>query len=225
MATCSLNRPLYPILHSVSSSLLRPTVLSTAICLLHSHLYPSKSLCTTTGHCPPLRYSAPSMVLFSLYGPMSPLRPSVPSMVLCPLYDPLPPLPPSIPSTALCPLYCPLCPLQLYFPLYDPLSCLRPSVSSTALCSLYGPLPPLRPLETSKISEMTPLVLRNVLQNAFRQNSKGYYNLFRISNSRDYRDNHDYRCSSEIFSDNREKVNALVKKVAIIAIITSNKKR
>jgi hypothetical protein len=115
------------------------------------------------------------MVLCLLYIHLSPLWSYVPSTTLCHLYCPLPPLQPSIPSraicpsTALCPLYCPLCPLQLYFTLYDPLSCLRPSVSSTALCSLYGPLSPLRPLETSEISKMTPLVSRNVLQNAFRK--------------------------------------------------------
>ncbi len=47
------------------------------------------------------------------------------------------------------------------------------------------------------------------MQNAFRQNSKGYRDLFRISDNRDYRDNHDYH-SSEILSDNRE--------IAIIAL-------
>jgi hypothetical protein len=56
----------------------------------------------------------------------------------------------------------------------------------------------------------------------FRQNSKGYRDLFRIS---DNHDNHDYH-SSEILSDNREiEIIALAKKVAIISIITSNKKR
>jgi hypothetical protein len=65
-------------------------------------------------------------------------------------------------------------------------------------------------------------VLQNVLQNAFRQTSKGYRDLFRVS---DNRDNHDYH-SSEILGDNREiAIIALAKKVAIIAIITSNKKR
>ncbi len=68
-------------------------------------------------------------------------------------------------------------------------------------------------------------ISRNVLLNAFRQNSKGYCDLFRISDNHDHRDNHDYH-SSEILSDNREIVIiALAKKVAIIAIITSNKKR
>jgi hypothetical protein len=47
------------------------------------------------------------------------------------------------------------------------------------------------------------------LQNACRQNSKGYRDLFHISDNRDYRDNHDYH-SSEILSDNRE--------IAIIAL-------
>jgi hypothetical protein len=40
------------------------------------------------------------------------------------------------------------------------------------------------------------------LQNTIRQNSKVDRDLFRISDNRDYRDNHDYH-SSEIFSDNR----------------------
>jgi hypothetical protein len=57
------------------------------------------------------------------------------------------------------------------------------------------------------------------LQNAFHQNSKGYRNLFRISDNRDYRDNHGYN-SSKILSDDREiAIIALAKKVAII---TSN---
>jgi hypothetical protein len=59
-------------------------------------------------------------------------------------------------------------------------------------------------------------------------NFKGYRDLFHISddcNYRDYRDHHDYH-SSEILSDNREiAIIALAKKVVIIAIITSNKKR
>jgi hypothetical protein len=63
------------------------------------------------------------------------------------------------------------------------------------------------------------------LQNAFHQNSRVYRDLLRISDNRDYRDNHDYH-SSEILSDNREvAITALAKKVAIIAIITSDKKR
>jgi hypothetical protein len=43
----------------------------------------------------------------------------------------------------------------------------------------------------------------------FLQNSKGYVYLFRVSDNRDYCDNHDYH-SSEMFSDNRE--------IAIIAL-------
>jgi hypothetical protein len=58
------------------------------------------------------------------------------------------------------------------------------------------------------------------LQNAFRQNSNGYRDLFCISNNRDYCNNHDYH-SSEILSENNEiAIIALAKK---IAIITSNK--
>jgi hypothetical protein len=70
-----------------------------------------------------------------------------------------------------------------------------------------------------------PLILRNVFQNTFRQNSKGYCDLFRTADNRDYRDNHDYH-SSKILTDNHEiAIITLAKKVAIIAIITSNKKR
>ncbi len=90
------------------------------------------------------------------------------------------------------------------------------------LCPLYGPLYPLKNSETS---ETTLLVLRNVLQIVFRQNSKSYRDLFRISEYRDYRDNRNYH-SSEILSNNGEiAIIALAKKVAIITIITSKKKR
>ncbi len=96
-------------------------------------------------------------------------------------------------------------------PFYGPLSPLRSSVPSTALC----------PLRKKRNKRTGPLVSRNVLPNAFCQYSKGYRDLFRICDNRDYRDNHDYH-SSEILSDNREIVIiALAKKVAII---TSNKK-
>jgi hypothetical protein len=54
---------------------------------------------------------------------------------------------------------------------------------------------------------------------------QGYRDLFRVCDNRDYRDNHDYH-SSEMLSDNCEiAIIALAKKVAIIAIITSNMKR
>jgi hypothetical protein len=87
-----------------------------------------------------------------------------------------------------------------------------------ALCSFYGPL------KTAKKAKLS-LVSLNVLQNAFRQNSKGCRDLYRISDDRDHRDNYDYH-SSEILSNNREKaIIAPAKKIAIIAIITSNKKR
>jgi hypothetical protein len=65
-----------------------------------------------------------------------------------------------------------------------------------ALCPLYGPLSPLKRAKQAKQPS------RNVLQNAFRQNSKDYRDLFRISDNRDYRDNHDYH-SSEILGDYR----------------------
>ncbi len=55
--------------------------------------------------------------------------------------------------------------------------------------------------------------------------ANSYRDLFRISDNRDYRDNHDYH-SSKMLSDNREiAIIALAKKVAIIAISTSSKKR
>jgi hypothetical protein len=140
-------------------------------------------------------------------------------MTICPLWGPLSSLRPSVSSTALCPLY------GLLFPL-GPLSPLRSSVPSTALCPLYGPLSPLWhpvPSEKQQNKRNNPLVSRTVLLNAFRPNSKAYRDLFPISDNGDYRDNHDYH-SSEIVSDNREiTIIALVKKVAIIVIITSNK--
>ncbi len=118
------------------------------------------------------------------------------------LYGPIFPLWPSVPSTALSPLHGPMSLLRLYVP-------------STALC----------PLWKERNKRNGPLVSRNVLQNAFRQYSKGYCDLFRLCDNRDYRDNHDYH-SSEILSDNREiAIITLEKKVAKIAIITSNKKR
>ncbi len=129
-------------------------------------------------------------------------------MALYSLYGPLSPLRPSVPSTALSPLH-------------GPMFLLQPYVPSTALCPLYGPLSPLK----TRKKRNGPLVSRNVLQNSFRQYSKGYHDLFCICDNRDYRDNNDYH-SSEILSDNREiAIIALTKKVAIIAIITSNKKR
>jgi hypothetical protein len=172
---------------------------------------------------------SPSTIFCTLYGPMSPLQPSATSTAICPFYGPLLPLRRSVPATALFPLYMTLCflysplsPLLPSCPLEGPLSSLWSSVSSTALCHLYGPLFPLWSSEDSEKSKTTSLVSRNVLQNAFRQNSKGCRDLFLISDDRDHRDNHDYH-SSEILSDNREiAVIALAKKVAII---TSNKKR
>ncbi len=71
-----------------------------------------------------------------------------------------------------------------------------------ALCSLYGPLSPLRPSVPSKTQRNKrndPLDSQNVLQKAFLKNSKGYRDLFRVS---DNRDNHDYH-SSEMLSDYR----------------------
>jgi hypothetical protein len=196
MTFCSLYGPLSSLWSSVHStdlhtlycflSLLRPTVLSTALCLLCSHLYTYKSLCLRDGPLSPLQYSVPSMALCPLYSHLSPLRPSIPSRVLC-LF------------TALCPLYCHMSLLQLFSPLsssvpsealcplYGPLSPLQPSVPSMAFCSLYGPLFPLLPSEKQQNKRTTPLVLQNVLQN-----SKGYRDLFCISDNQDYHNNHDY---------------------------------
>ncbi len=189
---------------------------------LYSPLSPSTAFCTIYGPMSPLQPSATSTAICPLYGPLLPLRCSVPSTSLYPLYEP------SVSSTATCPLYHPLSPLQpsvpsiVLCPLEGPLSSLWPSVFSRALCPLYGPVSPLWPSENS---ETTSLVSRNVLQNAFHRNSKDCRYLFRISDDRDHCDNHDYH-SSEILSDNREiAIIALAKKVAIIAIITSDKKR
>jgi hypothetical protein len=185
----------------VSSKLdLRPSILSTALYPLYDPLFPQQPSVLSTALC--LLYSS-----FPLYDHLSPLGPSVLSTALCLLYSPLSPLWPSVPSTALCPLYGPLSPL-------------RPSVPSTALC----PLRPSVPSKTQRNKRKDPLVSQNVLQKAFLQNSKGYRDLFRVSDNRDYRDNHDYH-SNEMLSDNREiAIIALAKKVAIIAIITSNMK-
>jgi hypothetical protein len=161
--------------------------------------------------------------------PLSPLRPSVLSWPLCPLYCPLSTA--LFPSKTICPLWGPPSSLRpsvlstAICLLYSPLSPLWPSVPSTALCPLYGPLSPLRPpvpSEKLQNKQNDSFVSQNVLQNAFHQNSKVYRNLFCISDNRDY---HDYH-SSEILNDNHEiAIIALVKKVAIIVIITSNKKR
>jgi hypothetical protein len=87
-----------------------------------------------------------------------------------------------------------------------------------ALCSLYGPL------KNSEKSKTTSLVSRIFLKNVFHQKSKGCHKLFCISDDRDHCDNHNYHFS-EILSDNREiAIIALAKKVAIITIITYNKK-
>ncbi len=148
--------PHYGPLPPLQASLpLRPTVLSTALCLIliYSHLSPSKALC------PLFIPLSPSMTCI-LYGPMpmSPLWPSVPlhnilyspwpyvlSMVRCPLW-------PSPSSTALCSLYDPLSSLCF---LNSPLTSLLLSVSSSALipskalCPLYGPLSSLLPSVSS----------------------------------------------------------------------------
>jgi hypothetical protein len=80
------------------------------------------------------------------------------------------------------------------------------------ICPLFGPLSTLQPSVPSEKQlnkQKDPHVSRNVLQNAFRQNSKGYRDLFRLSDDRNHRDNHNYH-SSEILSDNH--------KIAIIAL-------
>jgi hypothetical protein len=165
------------------------------------------ALCPFYGPLPPMDLSCLYGALFNLYGPLSSLRPSILSTALYPLYDPLFLHQPSGLSTALCLLFSP-------YPLCDPLTPLWPPV----------------PSEKQQNKQNDLLVLRNVLQNMFRQSSKVYRDLFRISDNRDYRYNHDYH-SSEILSDNRKiAIIALAKKVAtiaimIIAIVTSNKKR
>ncbi len=131
-------------------------------------------------------------------------------MVLCPLYDPLPPLRPSATSTALCPLNCLLSPLQL-------LPSLRPPVPSEALCPFYGP----QQTKRNNLSCFAKCFAKSRFVKTLRVVAK---DLFRSSNDRDDRDNHDNH-SSEMLSDNCEiAIIALAKKLAIIMIITSNKK-
>jgi hypothetical protein len=143
------------------------------------------------------------MTLCFLNSPLSSLLRSVSSTALFHSMTICHPLGPSVLSTAFCLLYSPLS-------LYGPLFPLRSSVSSTALCTLYGPL---SPPEKQWNKRNDPLVSQNVLKNAFRQHSKSYRDLFRISDNRDYRDNHDYY-SSETLSDNREiAIVVLAKKV------------
>jgi hypothetical protein len=205
LALSSLYGGLFNLYGPLSS--LRPSILSMTLCFLNS----------------PLSSLQPHPICGLLF-PLRPFflfRPSVLSTALCllyssfPLYDLLSTLGPSVLSTALCLLYSPLSPLW-------------PSMPSMAHCRLYGPLSPLRPFvqsEKQRNKQKYPLVSRNVLQNAFCQNSKGHCDLFRISDNRDNRGYHDYHLS-EILSDNREiAIIALAEKVAIIAIITSNKKR
>ncbi len=88
MALCFLNSHLSPLRLLVP---LRPTVLSTALCLLYSHLFPSKSLSALFS---PL---SPSTIFCTFYGHMSPLRHSILSMILCFLNSPQPSLLPSVP--------------------------------------------------------------------------------------------------------------------------------
>ncbi len=164
------------------------------------------------------------MALSSLYGALFPLRPCILSMTLFFLNSPLSYLPPSVSSTALCPLYRPLSPQRpsvlstALCPIYHPLSPLQPSVPSMALCSLYGPL------KTAKKAKLL-LLFRKMFWKTHFVKTPGCRDLFRISDDRNRRDHYDYH-SSEILSDNREiAIIASAKKVAIIAIITSNKKR
>jgi hypothetical protein len=90
------------------------SVLSTVICLLHSHLSPLKPYVPSTVLCHPLCYSVPSVALCLLYGLLPPLQISVLSLGPMTIYRPC------APSTALCHLY-------------GPLFSLLPSVSSIAL--------------------------------------------------------------------------------------------
>ncbi len=92
---------------------LRPTVLSMALCLLYSHLSPSKALFLLFS---PL---SPSTIFCTIYAPA----------VLCHLYGPLFTQRTFVPSTA-------------YYLFYGPLSFLRPSVSSTAICTPPDPSVP-----------------------------------------------------------------------------------
>jgi hypothetical protein len=103
--------PLYGPLPPLRSSVpLRPTVLSMALCLLYSHLSPSKALYLLFS---PL---SPSTIFCTIYAPT----------VLCHLYGPLFTQQTFVPSTA-------------FYLFYGPLSFLRPSVSSTAICTPPDP--------------------------------------------------------------------------------------
>ncbi len=144
MALCSLCG-LCPLLHSAPSTALyplygllpppwssvplRPTVLSMALCLLYSCLFPSKALC------PLFSPQSPSTIFCTPYGPISPLWPlslmALSSLygALFNLYGPLSSQWPSILSMTLCFLTSPLS--------LQPLSPLWPTVSSEALCPLF----------------------------------------------------------------------------------------
>jgi hypothetical protein len=118
----------------------------------------------------------------------------------------------SVLSTALCLLYSSL-------PLYDYLPPLGPSVLSTALCLLYSPLSPLQPSVPSgkqRNKQNNPIVSLNVFQNAFCQNSKGYRDLFRISDNHGYRYNHDYHSSEILGRKSCDNCNNHIQQEAII---------
>ncbi len=217
----------------------RHSVFSSALCLLYNSLSPpwpsgsSTALCSLYGILFPLRPSILSLALYPLlgplpplrrplYSPVSPLRPSAKSKALYPhLCGPLPlnnhlySLLPSVSSTSHLPLW-PFTPSKALFPLYGPLSPLQPCVPSSSLCLLSSRL------KIGETSKTTPLVSRNVLRNVFHQNPKDYCDLFRIGDNRDHCD----YCSCETLSDHSEiKFITLVKKVVIIAIVTSNKRQ
>jgi hypothetical protein len=101
-ALCPLNGPLFPLRLSVPSAALcvlskvlgpRYGPLSSALCLLYSHLSPLQPYVPHYDTLYPLWPYVTSKVLCYLYGPlhhhgpMSPLLPFVPYTVLCHLYD------------------------------------------------------------------------------------------------------------------------------------------
>jgi hypothetical protein len=95
-------------------SILLPSVLSTALCLLYSHLSPLHPYFIFFGPLSPFTADVPATALFPFNIPLSPVRPYVSSAALYPLYGSLSPLQPSVLFSTLCPLFSPRSPLRPY---------------------------------------------------------------------------------------------------------------
>jgi hypothetical protein len=93
MASCFLNSPLSP---------RQPSVLSTALCLLYSHMFTLHPYLTLYGLLLSLQPSVPSLEPFAFSTALSRLDGSLflygfsSSKACCPLLDPLPTLQPSV---------------------------------------------------------------------------------------------------------------------------------